>query len=296
MSPLLSVVAGSLLLAALSIPMTLTSRASDPFAEHLRSEGVRLRAHFDSVDTELRLASTVHLTSRQREARDTLVEWLREYRDEGRFPLNDRYAGRTVPIFRDSRGVLCAMAYLVDRSGRGDLVDRVATISNTATIAELAGDPDLAAWLDSTGLTVAEAGRIQPWYGGPIVNEDPGVSAGYAITSMVVSGASLATVGLNAFAPSRATGVAGMIAGGAAFIAGVAKPDREGATDDVAMANLVVGTGALTLGLYRLITHEKNERSPSPEPVRPGPEVTVSPLFAPGGDASRIGISLRSTF
>jgi hypothetical protein len=56
------------------------------------------------------------------------------------------------------------MAYLIDRSGRRDLVDRVAATRNNAFIAELADDSALRAWLDSVGLSVTEAARIQPSY------------------------------------------------------------------------------------------------------------------------------------
>jgi len=56
------------------------------------------------------------------------------------------------------------MAYLIERSGRHDLVDRVALTRNDAFIAELPDDPALRVWLDSVGLSVAEAARIQPTY------------------------------------------------------------------------------------------------------------------------------------
>ena len=69
-----------------------------------------------------------------------------------------------MPFFRDGQGALCAMAYLIERSGRRDLVDRVALTRNNAFIAELANDPELRVWLDSVGLTVTEAARIQPTY------------------------------------------------------------------------------------------------------------------------------------
>ena len=69
-----------------------------------------------------------------------------------------------MPFFRDRYGALCAMAYLIERSGRGDLVDRIAISRNNAFIAELATDPALRAWLDSVGLSVSEAARIQPTY------------------------------------------------------------------------------------------------------------------------------------
>lgn len=69
-----------------------------------------------------------------------------------------------MPFFRDGRGALCAMAYLIQRSGRRDLVDRIALTRNNAFIAELADDPELRVWLDSVGLSAAEAARVQPTY------------------------------------------------------------------------------------------------------------------------------------
>jgi hypothetical protein len=134
----------------------------EPLARRL--EVARLRAHFDSVDVELRDAKPFRFTASQRSARATLIGWLREYRDAGNFPRNDRFPDRAMPFFRDSHGALCAMAYLIQRSGRRDLVDRVALTRNNAFIAELADDPDLRVWLDSVGLSVAEAARIQPTY------------------------------------------------------------------------------------------------------------------------------------
>ena len=128
------------------------------------SEQVRLRTHFDSVLIELRARDVSSLTADQRDSRDGLIEWLAEYRVAGRFPLNDRYANEPTPIFRDARGATCAMAYLIERSGRADIVDRIAETRNLAYIGELTDDAALVAWLDRSGLSVAEAARIQPAY------------------------------------------------------------------------------------------------------------------------------------
>lgn len=136
---------------------------TEPLARRL--EVARLRAHFDSVGVELRDAKPLQFTPSQQRARATLIGWLQEYRDAGNFPRNDRFPDRAMPFFRDGHGALCAMAYLIDRSGRRDLVDRVASRRNNAFIAELADDPELRVWLDSVGLSVAEAARIQPTYG-----------------------------------------------------------------------------------------------------------------------------------
>lgn len=44
------------------------------------------------------------------------------------------------------------MAYIIDRSGRADIVAKVAASRNNAYISQLAGDPALIAWLDSAVL------------------------------------------------------------------------------------------------------------------------------------------------
>jgi hypothetical protein len=162
---LLIVTAAGMLAGALALPgvaRAVPSTGPEPLARRL--EVTRLRAHFDSVDAELRHAKALELTSSQRRARATLIGWLREYRDAGEFPRNDRFPELAMPFFRDSHGALCAMAYLIERSGRRDLVDRVALTRNNAFIAELANDPELRVWLDSVGLSVTEAARIQPTY------------------------------------------------------------------------------------------------------------------------------------
>jgi hypothetical protein len=162
---LLILTAAGMLAGALALP--LGARAAPPTGPEplsRRLEVARLRAHFDSVDAELRHAKALRLTPSQRTARATLIGWLREYRDAGRFPRNDRFPELAMPFFRDGHGALCAMAYLIERSGRRDLVDRIARTRNNAFIAELANDPALRVWLDSVGLSVTEAARIQPTY------------------------------------------------------------------------------------------------------------------------------------
>lgn len=127
-------------------------------------ERVRLRAHFDEVLEELEAADIATLTPEQQARRAEHLVRLAAYRDRGVFPL--RYGGPAglVPEFRDVHGTRCAMAELIYLSGETQLVDDVATTANNATIAALSSDPRLVEWLHENGLTVAEAGRIQPAY------------------------------------------------------------------------------------------------------------------------------------
>jgi hypothetical protein len=162
---LLILTAAGMLVGALALPRNaraVSPTGPEPPAQRL--EVARLRAHFDSVDAELRQAKALQLTPSQRRVRATLIGWLQEYRDAGKFPRNDRFPDRAMPFFRAGHGALCAMAYLIERSGRRDLVNRIASTQNNAFIAELANDRELRVWLDSVGLSVTEAARIQPTY------------------------------------------------------------------------------------------------------------------------------------
>jgi len=263
-----------------------------------RLEVARLRAHFDSVDVELRQPDALQLTPAQRTVRSTLIGWLRDYREAGTFPRNDRYPKQAMPFFRDSRGVLCAMAYLIERSGRPDLVNRVALTRNNAFIPELAGDRELHAWLDSVGLSVAEAARIQPSYGFPDVPEDQEVSANYALTSILVSGASVTTLGLNLITPSKATGWAGLIAGSAGIVAGAVNLDGSGGTDKVAAANMIVGGGALAVGLYRLLSPRPDQPvdGRSPQTASSNARIAISPVVTPTAGRPRLGLAVHTRF
>lgn len=130
------------------------------------AELARLDAHFTRTLSALHRASTRGLKPSQRRARARHLEELARYQRRGRFPQNRLFRGRAVPHFIDAAGTRCAMGHLIERAGGADLVHHVARHRNYATIAELADTPELLAWLEENGLTVGEAGLIQPSYCG----------------------------------------------------------------------------------------------------------------------------------
>jgi hypothetical protein len=270
---------------------------------HLRAEATRLRAHFDSVDKELRARDVSRLNASQRAMRTKLIAWLRDYRNAGTFPENDRFADRAMPFFRDSHGTLCAMAYLVDRSGGGEIVDHIAKTHNNAFIRELTDDRALVAWLDASGLTVDEAARIQPQYNFPPpifvdVPDEKRVSANYALLSMGVGGASLGTLGFNLFSPSRVSGTAGLTAGVAAIVAGVAHLDESGGNKRVAVANTTLGSLTAIAALHALFTtRAAHPADASKESTRRlVSNASVSPDLMVLGNEPRVGLRLHARF
>lgn len=262
------------------------------------SEVVRLRAHFDAVDGELTSRDVTGLTAAQQSRRTLLTRWLRDYRNAGSFPVNDRVTAPT-PFFRDSNGTLCAMAYLIQRSGRSDIVDKVEATQNNAYIAELADDPALIAWLDSSGLSVAEAARIQPAYRG---DPDGGRIVDYNVSPLLLGGASLATAGLNMVKPSYASGLLGIVAG-AVTIGVTGKYAYDNSRIDRG-AGFMMGLGGLSVGagMHGLLETRRNNRSAGrlqdARSARSGDRVsmTIVPDFDLRAPDARMGLRVAGKF
>lgn len=232
--------------------------------------------------------------------RTKLISWLRDYRNAGRFPENDRFTDRAMPFFRDSRGTLCAMAYLVDRSGRKDIVDQIAKTHNNAFIRELTDGRALVAWLDTSGLSVDEAARIQPTYGSyPVfVADQKRVSANYALLSMGLGGSSIGSLGFNFFTPSRTSGGVGLAAGVATIIAGAAHLDETGGNKRIAVANTALGSFAAISALHALFVAQAGHQGATREESkgRLVSYATISPDLMILGSVPMIGVRLRAQF
>jgi hypothetical protein len=139
------------------------AKAPDPVRTR---EVARIRSHFDSVAGELRARNVSALTPAARSERLALISEVERYRDAGAFPHNYDFPGELVPYFVDRKtGVRCAVANLLEKTGRGDIVERVRVANNNVRVPQLSGDTAFNHWLDDHGLTLAEAARIQVPYG-----------------------------------------------------------------------------------------------------------------------------------
>jgi len=123
------------------------------------AERRRVREHLTRALRSVRSAPTDALTAPQRARRRAALRALARYIAEGHYPLN-RVSPSPTPVFVDEAGARCAMAALIEFTGDGELVRRVARDHNLAYVEQLRGDPTLLAWLDHNGITLAEAARI----------------------------------------------------------------------------------------------------------------------------------------
>lgn len=114
--------------------------------------------HLTTVEAELRAVPSAN------PLRVVAIDRLHGYREARIFPHNHHGTRVPTPVFIDIHGTRCAMAYLIEQTGATEFVQRIANTQNLARITDLATDPELISWLETNGITLDEAARIQPHY------------------------------------------------------------------------------------------------------------------------------------
>ncbi len=267
--------------AVLLLPAVMGSNASRD------AETTRVRTRLASVEQHLRRTDVSRLTPAQRAARARNLDVLHAYWVRGVFPMNTDFPGERMPYFVDRYGTRCAMAYLIEQSGHGDLVARVAATNNNARIRELKSDPELVAWLRDNGLTAAEAAHIQPQYGPPPIPQPTtkDASPGYKTTTAVAVGLNATTLVLNAAQVGlgpRANGLLGIATGAAGMAAGMSNVNRSGERFNLGLLNTGIGAASVVLGAYRFAGASRAQ-----------PRASVAPWI---GAATSPGVAVNVTF
>jgi hypothetical protein len=291
-------------LASAAWPRAATAALADTgeIAAAQRAETARIRRHFDRVLVELRAPVARPLTTEQRAARAAHVARLQAYRDRGVFPHNHDFSDGWMPYFVDHRGVRCAVAYLLEESGRADIVERVRAADNNIWVASLEGDAEFARWLDETGLTLAEAARIQVPYIETPPERAPSASSNRVNTGLAVLSGGLGAASIVWNARAQGTEHRGLRAalGHAAGAMGVAlaasRRDAEGgplavgiATGAIGIGSAVMGTGALSRG--RGAADARSASKPATTAA-----LSVAPAVLSNGDRLAPGVTMHLRF
>ena len=263
-------------------------------APPVSAEVQRIQAHFDSVLVELNASDVSQLTVEQRDHRRALIRALAAYRNRARFPKNYDLDAPT-PYFVDRQtGVLCAVAHLMESTGRRDIVDRVAAANNNVWVPQLRDDREFAAWLSEQGITLAEAARIQvPYIGDPVIVPEAPVRQSLVLPA---TGAGLAATvsAMNLFSNrdghGRIRNVVGMATGVASLGYGAAMLASPGSDRGMAIANVTTGAlSAFVSGRGILRNRQMVAAQRSAERAR----VAVAPVVPVAGSGTGVSLNVR---
>jgi hypothetical protein len=285
------------LLAAVTIePRVATATA--PVAAPTAGEVGRIRAHFDSVLTELAASDVGALTSAQRANRAKLLQTLHAYRNRGEFPHNYDFPHQPTPYFVDRKtGTLCAVAHLLASTGRRDIVDRVARADNNVWVAQLASDTAFTRWLSSHGLTLNEAARIQVPY---VAAETPAQRArnmAFLTAAPVALGGSVAAslwnLTGNADGHLNFVNVLGLTSGAMAIGMGGMLIGKSDVPRGIGVAGAALGGASMALAVRAI--HRRSvsaDVTRDAEVRRAGVETSLAPIL-PSGTGAGLAVSLR---
>lgn len=304
-SPRLSRPLGAFALAATAAAILASAPAShartgsaSPATATYESEVARIRVHFDSVLHELRSADVSHLSAAQRAERIARIAELDAYRERGVFPHNHDFSGNWMPYFVDHRGVLCAVAHLLESSGRRDIVDRVAAADNNVWVANLASDREFEQWLRVSGLTLAEAARIQvPYFetpDEPSASRSNGINTGAAIVAGTLG---LYSIALNAGDVSRDRAglrtMLGFSAGALGLGVAASRMDAEGSALTIGVAAGAIGLGSALMATRTLLGRRQLAREAAVAEQR---SFSVAPTVSTSGGQMAPGVAFSLKF
>jgi hypothetical protein len=246
------------------------------------------QARLDTILVELRTRDVSDLSQAQRANRARNIETLRQYRDVGAFPRNYDFDVPT-PYFVDRvTGTLCAVAYLLDASGRRDIVDRVAKAHNNVWVNELSGDAEFRGWLSAQGLTLAEAARIQVPYAEERVIPEFRETRVVAPTSVALTATSLAAALWDRKRPGTLSRITSVVAGAGTIGVGVIGVTSSRSQDQaMGAATTLAGATAILLTSQRYMTDKRIARlRQTPEPA-----VNVAPTVS--GEGAGLAMTIR---
>lgn len=122
-----------------------------------------LKTHLRMVEESLRQAEPPGMEPEVRANRLKNLDSLHEYWTREASPVNNLLPYRN-PVFIDAENRICAVGYLMQKSGAMDLAVFLSKLNNTIYIRDIKSDA-FDEWVRKSGLTLDELAWIQPAYG-----------------------------------------------------------------------------------------------------------------------------------
>lgn len=196
------------------------------------NEQVRIKTHLAYVQRLLWQANVSQLTAQQQSNRAKALTLLQQYIVNGQFPLNEKYPGERKSCFIDSRGNICAVGYLIEKTAGRSVAEAINQKFQYDYITDM-NDPTVTKWADDFGFTIEECAMIQPTYQ-PLPPDDPyttvlqrSIKPSQGITSSLMVGVNAGIMLTNLSSRNNRFAKAGLFTGAAQIIFGVASVKKE---------------------------------------------------------------------
>ncbi len=237
------------------------------------NENERIQTHLKYVELILRNKNVSNLNSSLLNNRKKMLDYLHNYWEANKFPVNEKYTNKRTPCFIDNNGTICAVGYLVEQSAGRKTAEYINNKFQYNFINEMQ-DATLTNWITNSGLTKEEYAMIQPsYYPSPSPNNNYILSKKEAITTGIFSGLNTTTIILNAsqfnkIYSKRASSIIGIVGGLSQLIYGIDKYPivqtswygesfMNSAERNVSLLNIGLGSTSVIMGVCNLIVHKK---------------------------------------
>ncbi len=238
-------------------------------------EDLRIKTHFEYVENLLRQKDISNLTPELQKKRIHILQLLHDYWTAGIFPRNYEYADKRVPCFIDKDGRICGVGYLVEQTAGRQTAEEINNNNKYDKILAM-NNKTVDSWIVASGLTKEECAMIQPNYGPSPTYSYNHITPQYGISSAVFGGLNLSFNTMNAIQVSKGTnnkaipaislftGAGSIILGAVTFpkdqIVGSTYYDsRNESSKSLSMVNIGLGTTAMVLGIWNLVTNKQKK-------------------------------------
>lgn len=233
---------------------------------------LRVQTHLAYVEDLLRNKDVSNLSSELKSKRNNLLNLLHDYWVDGIFPGNYDFAEQRKPCFIDKKGNICAVGYLVEQTTSREIAEIINSKYKYDEVLAM-NDQTIDNWIISSGLTKTEFAMIQPTYGPTPVSTYNYITPAYGISSSILGGLNISLNIVNGIQIGKGTttktvSIIGLITGAGQIALGLAMFPKEQTTwvganytnesqKTLSMVNIGLGTSALILSSWNLITNRK---------------------------------------
>ena len=235
---------------------------------------LRIKTHLEYVESLLRQKDVSYLPITLQENRRNILNLLRTYWQNGKFPKNYDYKNGRKPCFIDKNGTICAVGYLIEQTKGRETAEQINSKHKYDELLAM-NDNQVDNWIKTSGLTKNECAMIQPSYNSYIYTSYSynHITPLYGSSSSIISGLNLSLNTINGIqitkgSTNKTIPVIGLITGAGQVFLGASNIPKEDvdvngknftneSQKTLSFLNIGLGTSTMILSAWNLLNNRK---------------------------------------